>query len=66
MKKALYILWAVTIVYLDMAFIFKFMHWPGGNTMFIVSSFMLIPLTVITAVYLCIQDSRKNKRNEHE
>ena len=66
MKKALYISWAVTIVYLDLAFIFKVLHWPGGNVIFIVSSFMLIPLTVITAVYLCIQDSRKNKRDEHE
>ena len=52
--------------YLDLAFIFKTLHWPGGNIIFLVSSFMLIPLTVITAVYLCLQDGRKNKRDEHE
>ena len=62
MKKSILKLGALSISLLSLALLFKIMHWPGGNTMLILTLGGLVPLTAfLTASYLGKEEDEHNE-----
>lgn len=62
MKKSILKLGALSISLLSFALLFKIMHWPGGNTMLILTLGGLVPFTAfLTASYLGKEEDEHNE-----
>ncbi|MBQ6071408.1 MAG: hypothetical protein IJK85_06610 [Bacteroidales bacterium] len=64
MKKAVYILSAFTFIYLDLALLFKILHWPGGNILLLLTCLIIIPVTVILATICLCKEDNKSRNQE--